>query len=155
MAALDDYLALDLLTLRAHTEAAGDQLDPAEQAARLREALALGEVVEVRQGALLQAYSMLRPQDGYWLVTAFNTHPAHRNGGVLRALLQQLWLRVQALGIQELRSHVYHSNTRSLAFHRKLGFVPGRQNARGVELILPVARLREHALLAGLHPHSP
>jgi len=52
-------LALDLLTLREHTERAGDRLDPELHAAQLRQSLQISQVCAVRREGELVAYAML------------------------------------------------------------------------------------------------
>lgn len=87
MRTFEELLALDLLTLRDHTERAGDTLDPELHASRLRESLQVSQVCAVRRGDGLVAYAMLRPEtDSCWFVGAFNTHPLHRTSAVMLEL---------------------------------------------------------------------
>ncbi len=91
MPSIDEILALDLLTLREHSELAGDIFDVGTQRQKLEQSLAASEVVALRRGGALIAYAMLQPQeDDRWFVLRFNTHPNHRNGGVFRDLFAQL-----------------------------------------------------------------
>lgn len=134
MPELDELLALDLLTLRAHTELAGDVLDEAAHRQTLAQTLETAEVVAVRRAGALVAYAMLRPQEaGLWFVLAFNTHPARRDANVFRELFAQLAALAERLSITALRSNVYRTNRLSMAFHRRLGFRVTREAEKGVE----------------------
>ncbi len=139
---IDEILALDLLTLREHTELAGDVFDAGTQREKLEQSLAVSEVVAVRREGALIAYAMLRPQeDGRWFVLGFNTHPDHRNGGVFRDLFALLARLAQRHSITSLRSNVYKTNRLSMAFHRRLGFRVTRENPKGVEFTADLADL--------------
>lgn len=142
MSHLDELMALDMLTLREHTELAGDVMDPGQHRGMLEQSLALSEVVRVvREGALV-AYAMLQPQeDGRWFVTGFNTHPRHRDAAVFRDLFHALSSLAQRRAISSLRSNVYRTNRLSLAFHRRLGFKVTRENAKAIEFTVDVAAL--------------
>ncbi len=141
MPELDEFLALDLLTLREHTELAGDVLDAEVQRRTLAQSLETAEVVAVHRGGALVAYAMLRPQEaGLWFVLGFNTHPAHRDASVFRDLFAQIAALAARLSITALRSNVYRTNRLSMAFHRRLGFRVTREGAKGVEF---TARLDE------------
>jgi ribosomal protein S18 acetylase RimI-like enzyme len=134
MPKIDEILALDLLTLRQHTELAGDVFDAGTQRQKLEQSLAVSEIVAVRREGALIAYVMLRHQeDGRWFVLGFNTHPEHRNGGVFRDLFAQLAGLAQRCSITSFRSNVYKTNRLSMAFHRRLGFRVTRENPKGVE----------------------
>lgn len=136
---LQEVLDLDLLTLQAHTEQAGDRLDAARWRETLAQSLAVSEVAVVRRGGVLVGYAMMQPR--LWFVTGFNTHPAHRHGVVVRALLQQLLAIAHRRGIVTLQSHVYKTNRLSMAFHARLGFAVTRENDKGVEFTASVADL--------------
>lgn len=140
---LQEVLDLDLLTLQAHTEQAGDRLDAARWRETLAQSLAVSEVAVVRRGGVLVGYAMMQPraEPGLWFVTGFNTHPAHRHGVVVRALLQQLLAIAHRRGIVTLQSHVYKTNRLSMAFHARLGFAITRENDKGVEFTASVAEL--------------
>lgn len=130
---VEEILALDLLTLREHTERAGDVLEPETHRATLARTLLVAEVVAVRKDGALIAYATLTPQeDGCWFVTGFNTHPAHRTSPTFRALFAQMLELAQRHGIGELKSHVYKTNRLSLAFHRRLGFRVTQENDKAV-----------------------
>jgi GNAT superfamily N-acetyltransferase len=134
MIRVDDLLALDLLTLREHTELAGDVLDAATHRCVLERSVATAEVVAVRRGGALIAYAMLRPQEaGRWFVLGFNTHPDHRDATVFRELFAQIADLAHRHAITSLRSNVYRTNRLSMAFHRRLGFTVTRESSKGVE----------------------
>ncbi|MDT9000005.1 GNAT family N-acetyltransferase [Paucibacter sp. APW11] len=139
---IDELLALDLLTLREHTERAGDAMEPAQQREQLCQSLAQSRLCSVRREGRLIAYAMLRPADGMtWFVGGFNTDPAHRSAPVLRELFAQVAQLLQAEGASELCSHVYKTNALSLAFHRRLGFRVTRESDKAVEFRASVAEL--------------
>ena len=140
---IEELLALDLLTLRDHTERAGDRLEPAAHRALLVGTQALSETIGVRRGGALAAYAMLSPQpDGCWFVSGFNIHPAHRDASVLRELFAAIARLARRRAIASLRSHVYKTNARSLAFHQRLGFRVTRENAKAVEFTATLDELR-------------
>lgn len=142
MPAIEEFLALDLLTLREHTERAGDWLDAEQHASRLRESLQISEVCTVRRRGELVAYAMVNPESGgCWFVRTFNSHPQHRTPAVMLELFQAFGALVVRLGITELRSHVYKTNRLSMSFHKKLGFRITRENAKGVEFFASVAEM--------------
>ncbi len=143
MPTLEELLSLDLLTLREHTELAGDRIDPETQAAQIRESLKISKVCAVRHGDALVAYAMLSPMElaSSWFVRGFNTHPAHRTAPVMRDLFHAVAQVVKHEGIADLRSHVYKTNRLSMAFHRKLGFQVTKENAKGVEFFATVSQL--------------
>jgi len=142
MPTVEELLALDLLTLREHTERAGDQIDPEVHAGRLRESLAFSRTCTVRRSGELVAYAMLNQAEGSsWFVRAFNIHPQYRSAPVIKALLQRVGELAQREGISELRSHVYKTNRLSIAFHRRLGFRITKENEKGVEFFATVEEL--------------
>ena len=139
---IDEILALDLLTLREHTERAGDVLDPQLQRTEIEKSLEVSEFISVRRNDALVAFTMLRPQqNGRWFVTAFNTHPYHRSAPVFRELFAQLSGVAERRAITALRSNVYKTNRMSMAFHIRLGFKVTRENAKGVEFTASVQEL--------------
>jgi GNAT superfamily N-acetyltransferase len=143
MPTVEELLSLDLLTLREHTELAGDRLDPETQAAQIRESLKISRVCAVRRDNTLVAYAMLSPMHSpsSWFVRAFNTHPAHRSAPVMRDLFHAFADVVKREGIADLRSHVYKTNRLSMAFHRKLGFRVTQENAKGIEFFATIDEL--------------
>ncbi|MBI3284281.1 MAG: GNAT family N-acetyltransferase [Burkholderiales bacterium] len=151
MTTIDELLALDLLTLRQHTLAAGANFDPASQRAMLAASLAVSQLCAVRRAGALVAYAMLRPHTPHtpacWLVLAFNLHPQHRSAAVLAELLAQVGTVLTQHGAQEVRSHVYQTNALSLAFHRRLGFSVTRENEKAVEFTATVGALLAHPVL--------
>ena len=139
---IDEILALDLLTLREHTELAGDVFEAGAQRQKLKQSLEVSELVAVRREGTLIAYAMLQPQEnGRWFVLGFNTHPDHRNGGVFRDLFAQLAALAQRCSITSLRSNVYKTNRLSMAFHRRLGFRVTRENQKGIEFTANLVEL--------------
>jgi L-amino acid N-acyltransferase YncA len=143
MPQVHEILELDLLTLREHTERAGDVLDPERMRQSLERLLPLSETAVVRRDGALVAYAMLQPQEaGRWFVTAFNTHPSHRTSPVFKALFAQLMEIASRRGITALRSNVYKTNRLSLAFHARLGFRVTNETAKGVEFTASVDDLR-------------
>ncbi|MFM0187004.1 GNAT family N-acetyltransferase [Paraburkholderia nemoris] len=139
---IDELLALDALTLREHTEQAGDAFDVDEHRVQLRKSLKVSEVCSVRREGKLVAYTMLRPHSGAcWFVGAFGTHPLYRTYAVITELLAKMATLASEQGIGELRSHVYKTNRLSIAFHRKLGFQVTRENDKGFEFFIAIREL--------------
>ncbi|MBB5458341.1 GNAT family N-acetyltransferase [Paraburkholderia sp. Cpub6] len=139
---VDELLALDVLTLREHTERAGDAFDVYEHRAKLCESLEINEVCSVRRDGKLVAYAMLRPEaEACWFVGAFGTHPLHRTYTVVNELFGEIATLATERGIGELRSHVYRTNRLSIAFHRKLGFRVTRENDKGFEFFITLDEL--------------
>jgi len=150
MPRVEELLALDLLTLREHTELAGDVLDPEAQRRTIETSLAVSELASVRRSGNLVAYAMLQPQEaGLWFVTGFNTHPAHRSAPIFRDLFSQVSAVAVRCGITALRSNVYKTNRLSMAFHRRLGFKITRENERGVEFTASLADLTANPSVKG------
>ncbi len=148
---VEEMLALDLMTLRRHTEAAGDVLDRDAHRLAISASLSSSELLLVRRGSLLVACARLQPEDDdRWFVSGFGTHPLHRDGGTIRALLLQLIRLVERKSIAALRSNVYKTNRSSMAFHERLGFRVTRENARGVQFDATIADLRGNASLRRL-----
>ena len=153
----DAILALDQLTLRGHTEQAGDEFDATTHRASIERLLPVSELCAIRRSGELVAYAMLRPESATcWFVTGFNTHPMHRTAPVLRELFSALGALVLRLGITELRSNVYKTNRLSMSFHKRLGFHITRENAKGVEFFASVAELAANPSIGRTSnlPHS-
>jgi ribosomal protein S18 acetylase RimI-like enzyme len=139
---VDELLALDVLTLREHTERAGDAFDADEHRAKLCKSLETNEVCSVRRNGNLVAYAMLCQEAGAcWFVGAFGTHPLHRTYSVVTELFANIAALATERGIGELRSHVYKTNRLSIAFHRKLGFLVTRENDKGFEFFVTLDEL--------------
>jgi ribosomal protein S18 acetylase RimI-like enzyme len=156
MPQVEELLALDLLTLREHTEQAGDVLDPDVQRLAIERSLAASQVATVRRNGNLVAYAMLQPQEsGRWFVTGFNTHPAHRSAPVFRELFGQISAVAELCGITSLQSHVYKTNRRSVAFHKRLGFHITRENAKAVEFTASLADLTANPSVKGTSCGKP
>jgi ribosomal protein S18 acetylase RimI-like enzyme len=142
MPKVHEIVELDMLTLREHTEKAGDVIDPESQRDLVEVSLPLSEVASVRRDGKLVAYAMLQPKkDGLWFVTGFNTHPAHRNAPVFKSLFAQISDIASRRNITTLQSNVYRTNRLSLAFHTRLGFHVTREGNKGVEFTATVAEL--------------
>lgn len=152
---LDELLALDTLTLRRHTEAAGDSFDPAAQRQQLAASLADSHLLQVRgHDGNLHGYALLRQQrTGQWFVGMLNLHPAHRRRGVLVALFRQMMALPGWTDDSVLQSHVYRTNAASLQFHQKLGFTIDRQNDKAVAFSIRYATL--HTRLQRLLKKEP
>jgi ribosomal protein S18 acetylase RimI-like enzyme len=153
---LSEILALDLLTLREHTERAGDVFDADRHRAALQVSMDVSHICSVRRAGQLVAYAMLRRESQTcWFVTGLGTHPLHRTAGVVRELLSQLAGLATTLGIVAMRSHVYKTNHLSMAFHRKLGFNITRENQKGVEFFALVSTLGRHSLIQRVANNRP
>lgn len=131
---LDELLALDLLTLRQHTEAAGDAFEPVAQRQQLAASLADSLLLQVRgSDGSLHGYALLRQQSAtHWFVGMLNVHPAQRHRRLFLALLQQLAALPGLMEDSILQSHVYRTNAASLQFHQKLGFTLDQQSDKAV-----------------------
>ena len=152
-ALIEELLALDLLTLRAHTEQAGDVWNEEQQRQTVTASLLVSKLCTVRRSGKLVAYARLHPTaQGVWFVSGFNTHPEHRTAPVLVDLFAQLSGVIEEAGACELRSHVYKTNRPSINFHRRLGFEVARENARALEFVISAEALK--ASRAFLHKGS-
>ena len=142
MHTVDEFLSLDMLTLREHTARVGADLNEERQRGSLEKLLQTSQVCTVRRQGALVAYAMLQPESATcWFVTGFNTHPLHRTSAVMLELFSAFAALVRSLGIVELRSNVYKTNQRSMSFHKRLGFRITRENAKGVEFFTSVAEM--------------
>jgi len=136
---VEDILALDMLTLTAHTRAAGDDFTEASHRAALARVLPKSEVIKTYRHGRLAGYAYLWPKGGgLWHVGGFAVHPDFRTGRVLWGLLGKVGALAKAKGIVELQSHVYKANPRSLALHRRLGFVVIDENEKGLAFSLKI-----------------
>lgn len=139
---VDEILALDQLTLRDHTERAGDVLDIDRQRKTLAKALPVSRICSVRREGKLVAYAMMHAEsNGGWFVTAFSTHPQYRSAPVLQELFLKFAALTRELGVVQLRSHVYKTNALSMSFHRRLGFRVTKENDKGVEFVATLAQV--------------
>lgn len=137
-----ELVALDLLTLRAHTERAGDRLDPEAYRLRLIESLPVSRLCLVRRAGCVVAYGMFtQTAPASWLITAFSVHPGHRSVGVMRELLAGMASLIEVLALDEIRSHVYKTNHASIRLHKALGFAVQQENDKAYEFLVPVAYL--------------
>jgi len=137
---MEEILALDMQTLRAHTLAAGQVFDEVSHRAALKRVLPKSKVVKVFRKERLAGYVYLWPKgDGLWFVGGFAVHPGFRFGNVLRALLRAVEGLVISENIRELQSHVYKTNARSLALHRRLGYEVVDENEKGYAFSLKLA----------------
>jgi GNAT superfamily N-acetyltransferase len=145
---IDEILALDLLTLRDHTELAGDVLEERKHRNAIANTLSVSQLLAVHRAGKLAAYASLQPQDeGCWFVTGFNTHPSHRTASVFKELFAQIGALARQHRITSLRSHVYKTNRLSLAFHRRLGFEVTKENSKAVEFHATFAKLVANSFL--------
>ncbi|WP_116140812.1 GNAT family N-acetyltransferase [Trinickia diaoshuihuensis] len=139
---IDELLALDLLTLREHTERSGAAFDVEKHRARLHESLILDALCFVRRDGKLVAYAMLRAEsDSCWFVGSFGIHPLHRTYAVIAELLAKVGMVAEERGIRAFRSHVYKTNRLSVSFHRKLGFDVVRENDKAFEFFAELDKL--------------
>ncbi len=146
---MEEILALDMLTLPAHTHAAGDEFSEASHRAALAQVLPKSEVIKIHRHGRLAGYAYLWPKGGgLWHVGGFTVHPDFRTGRVLRRLLAKIEALAKAKGIAELQSHVYKTNPRSLALHRRLGFVEFEENEKGFAFSLKITSTPTPAPLA-------
>ncbi len=146
---MEEILALDMLTLPAHTHAAGDDLSAASHRAALEKVLPKSEVIKIHHHGQLAGYAYLWPKGGgLWHVGGFAVHPDFRTGLVLRELLAKVEALAKAKGIAELQSHVYKTNPRSLALHRRLGFMEINENEKGFAFSLKITSTPTPATLA-------
>ena len=139
---VSEFLALDVLTLRAHTLSAGDEFNEERHRLSLMTSLQVSQICMVRRNDALMAYAMLKPESATcWFVTGFNTHPLYRTAAVMCELFSSLAVVFKCYGITELRSHVYRTNNLSTSFHKRLGFRITRENDKAVEFFINVAEL--------------
>lgn len=152
----EEILALDMLTLREHTERAGDTLDLDVHRQAVTRTLQASEMVAVRRNGVLIAYATLRAQaEGCWFVTGFNTHPEHRTAPTFRELFAKLLALARSHEVTALRSNVYKTNRLSIAFHKRLGFKVTRENTKGIEFYATLAELTANPSLKRTHRDTP
>ena len=148
---LDAMAALDERTLRAHTEAAGKTWHPGQQRAQLEASLPGARFLGLAREQALLAYVLLRPlpetEGRDWFVGMINSDPVHRDAALWRRLFAAVAGLLRTEGVQQLHSHVYKTNTASLALHRRLGFQVVQENAQALAFSLRTAELLNHPLL--------
>lgn len=138
---MEEILALDMLTLHAHTVAAGDVFDEASHRAALEKVLPKSEIIRIYREDRLAGYAYLWPKGGgLWHVGGFAVHPDFRFGRVIADLLAAITDFAWREGILELQSHVYKTNPRSVALHRRLGFEVIDEHAKGLAFSFIVKR---------------
>ena len=139
---MEEILALDLLVLRAHTLAAGGDFTEASHRAALAAVLPKSTILKVHRRGRLAGYAYLWPKGGgLWFVGGLAVHPDFRAGRVLKTLLALVEGVVRAENISELQSHVYKTNPRSLALHKRLGFAVIAENEKGFAFSLHSQKL--------------
>jgi Acetyltransferase (GNAT) domain len=142
MTLIEELLALDMLTLRAHTVSAGDEFNAERQRLSLIASMQVSQICTVRRNEALVAYAMLKPESAAcWFVTGFNMHPLHRTAAVMREIFSSLAVVFDRHRITELRSHVYKTNSLSMSFHKRLGFRITRENDKAVEFFINVEEI--------------
>ncbi|WP_133504490.1 GNAT family N-acetyltransferase [Marinomonas balearica] len=136
---MDEYIALDLLTLSKLSEEADRPIDVSKYRAALALAKHAGLLFECRKNSELRGYFTLRElTKGLWFVPMFVVHPNHRNKVVFWSLFSQLKTFITKHHVVTLISNVYRNNELSNNFHKKLGFLVTRENERGFEYTLEI-----------------
>ena len=126
-----------MLTLAAHTRAAGVDFSEEQHRKALTATLPKAHIIKIHRAARLAGYAYLWPKEnGLWFVGGFAIHPDFRFGRVIAELLQSILELAKVERISSLESHVYKTNTRSLALHNRLGFEIVRENEVGVAFSL-------------------
>lgn len=134
---MNEYMELDNLTLRTHTERAGGRLDLELLEKSRGDARKIDCFFEERVHDKLAAYATISEKDtGIWFVLMFNTHPAFRTKNVFFSLFKKILDRVNQSGGKCLQSNVYKENELSVRFHERLGFRVTKENDIGVEFTL-------------------
>jgi ribosomal protein S18 acetylase RimI-like enzyme len=137
---MEEILALDMLTLRAHTLAVGDEFTTERHRAALVAVLPKSKIVKIHRSATLAGYTYLWPKGGgLWFVGGVGIHPDFRFGRVIAQLLAEIKTLAEHEGITELQSHVYKTNQRSIALHQRLGFKFIQENQKGLAFSLKLA----------------
>ncbi len=133
----NEYMALDDLTLRAHTERSGAKLD-LEILEKSRETAKISDCFfEERVEGKLAAYAtIMEKEEGIWFVLMFNTHPVFRTPKVFLSLFRKILQRMLVSEGKYLQSNVYKENKLSIKFHERLGFKITRENDIGIEYTL-------------------
>ncbi len=134
---MNEYMELDNLTLRTHTEKSGDILDLELLEKSREDAKKTNCFFEERVSDKLAAYAtIIEKQEGTWFVLMFNTHPSFRNSKILLLLFKKILKRIYQSNGKCLQSNVYKQNELSVKFHEKLGFKLTKENDKGIEFTL-------------------
>lgn len=134
---MNEYMALDDLTLRAHTEKSGAKLDLEILETSREKAKKSACFFEERVDGNLAAYAtIMEKEEGIWFVLMFNTHPAFRTPKVFISLFRKILKRMSISEGKYLQSNVYKENNLSIKFHERLGFKITKENDIGIEYTL-------------------
>nr|WP_321460102.1 GNAT family N-acetyltransferase [uncultured Vibrio sp.] len=134
---MNEYLELDLLTLKSISEDAGRPIDEFAYLSSLESAASDGLLFECRNESMLRGYFTLRElSPTRWFVPMFVVHPEHRNRAVFMSLFTQLARFVNSNNVEILVSNVLRNNRLSINFHQRLGFEVTRENDLGYEFQL-------------------
>lgn len=142
-ALLDAIVDLDMVLLKAHTEAAGDRFDRAPHRRALAERLEHAEIIDIWRENELIAYSFVWPKTNRWFVGGFAIRPDHRNAAIMCELIARLLVCTRTGDQSYVESHVYKTNRLSMGFHQRLGFRTIRENRRGVAFIHRINELTQ------------
>lgn len=82
-------------------------------------------------------------------------NPAHRGQGIGRLLYQEFFAIAKARGCTVVHAVTHPSNTASVAFHRKLGFVPRPTEEPVASAAVGVGSSRKEVVKEGGHVVSP
>lgn len=91
-------------------------------------------------------YGEFGAMEPFGVLDTFGVHPDFARHGVARALLRQLRVNLQGLGIQRLQTEVAWDSPELLAFFQHVGFRPAARLC--LDLDLENAKKREEAQLA-------
>jgi ribosomal protein S18 acetylase RimI-like enzyme len=134
---MNEYMALDDLTLRLHTEKSGAKLDLEILEKSRYTAKKSDCFFEERVDGKLAAYAtIIEKEEGIWFVLMFNTHPSFRTPKVFLSLFRKILKRMSLSEGKCLQSNVYKENNLSVKFHERLGFKITKENDIGIEYTL-------------------
>ena len=134
---MNEYMALDDLTLHAHTERSGAKLDLEILEKSRYTAKKSDCFFEERVDGKLAAYAtIIEKEEGIWFVLMFNTHPSFRTPKVFLSLFRKILKRMSLSEGKCLQSNVYKENNLSVKFHERLGFKITKENDIGIEYTL-------------------
>ena len=144
---IDAIAALDAMVLADHTRRAGDEFDIAVHRQALHRSLERSQLICVARDGMHVAHTYFWPHgETVWFVGGFSIHPQYRNASVLGELGRRVAQIMDEKEIGSLVSHVYRTNTLSLAFHRRLGFSVVAQNEKGFALSIDRVTLERSIL---------